>query len=85
VERAASGFVEGGLEESLACLEDHLIINLEELVHKQPSPIRAQLSPVPILQHPIPFNELDATLLPGKGIIIEFDVAASHPTNSDNS
>jgi hypothetical protein len=51
---------ESRLEESLASLEDHLIVDLEKLVYKKPSSIGACFKPVSIFKNPLSFLEVNA-------------------------
>ena len=55
------GWQEGGFEELLTRLEDHLIVYSEQLVHEQPGAVGAQLHSIAILKNPIPLEILDPT------------------------
>lgn len=47
-------------EESLARLEDHLVVYFEELVDEEPGAVRAQLRAVTVLKNPVPLLKGDA-------------------------
>ncbi len=72
-------------KEGLSCLKNHLVVYFKEFINEEPGSIGAQLTPIPILEHPVTFHELYAALLPRQRVVVKLDIAISHPPYPDDS
>lgn len=61
-------------------LKDHLVINGEEFIHKEPSAVSARLAAIAIGEHPYPVHVLDLAMDSAQLRIVEPDVAVRHPS-----
>ena len=71
------------LKECLTSLEDHAVVDLEQLVHKQPGAIRAWLGAITVLEDPVTVLIHDCALESTQLVIVESDVAGRHSTDHD--
>lgn len=70
-----------GLEESLACLEHHLIVNREQFIDEQPCSIGALFLAVAVRQNPAAIVVLDETVQAAQLSVFKPDVTTRHTPN----
>ena len=72
-----------GTKQSLSCLENHLVVDLEEFINKEPSAIGAEFGPIAVSKNPMPIRVNYRALQPRQRVVIELDIAVCHATNLD--